>query len=291
MDHTIPLLRPLDEARARQRAETGRLFRVADQAERAAAAYEGSLTWRTVRGVERLVRSGPASRLDRRRTETDLGPRGPRTERELERFAAGRAESHRHREAARASLTIQAAANREAGIGRLPAIAGATLRALFANDLLGASVRLVGAGALLAYECRAGGLVEAGQGADPMAPLASGLSLACLGLTPESFRRIAGAAEWRSTQVPGRFADPMGYRLDLLDAAKDPALAALMAGPSLSAVTVDAAGLPAPVSAPPLPAYVSERLRTGALAGLDEDATRALAQGRAAVACSASAGG
>lgn len=281
MIRTVPGYVPLTRAKARVLARARELWQVHDQAERAAAAFEGSLAWRPVRGGERLVRVGPASRLDRRRSHADLGPRSPETEALLSRHLVGAAESRRHREAARAALSAQARANVNAGLGRLPAPAGRLLRSLWFMDMLGPDVRLKGAGALLTYEAAGGGVLVPPDGEDPLGSLTAGLAFAC---RPEAVPRMLSAAEaagFRRSRVPGRAVDAGGFSVDALVDGPE----GFLVDPPRHCVVVDAEGWPAPLAAPPPRAFVAERFRTGGSGDLDDDSAMALSQARCAVAC------
>lgn len=256
------------------------------QAVRAAACFEGVMLWRPAQGGEHLVRIGPGPTGDGRRRETHLGRRSPETEAMRERFETGKAGAQRHLEVSRALLAIQAAANREAGLCRVPSGTAAVLRAIWEHGWLGGGVRVVGPSALYGYEAGACARLR-GDGVDPLGAAPSRLALLLArGSRPglvEIVRR--GDPTFRPGRAPGTLVNATGHVVEVVEAGAGPAFASLAAGEEVRAVAVDEEGLPVPFACPPMRAYIAERLRAGEHAGEDDEATLALAQGRAAVSC------
>jgi len=285
MDASLPRYVEQDPVRVRPLAATRELWVEALAAEEARSANEATLAWRSARGGDRLIRTGPASRADRRRTEEDLGVRGPATEAAWERHRAAVAEAGRLTAISRASLAVQAAANLAAGLGRIPASAGSLLRRLRMAGLLGPGCRVSSSGALLAYEAAWGGRLLV-PGPDPFEPLRGTLRLLC---RDDCLRRVEGAviAEgFMKTGVRGRYLDAASYIVDL----ERPVEAeGLMRGPCVDALAVADDGLPVPLSAPPVQAFVAARLRAASDGA--GDAAFDLALARCAVACTVLADG
>lgn len=265
----VPIFVPHSAARVRAMEETVRLHAAHALAAARRDACPRAPEWRVAGGVERLVVSGPRDPRDRRDRVRVLGPRGPETEdlarRLSEEAALARADLAELEEA----LSLQAAANRAAGIGVVPLQAAAVLRALPPGTLAG------GAAALAGFLSIARGRIDPRAGPDPLAPLRDRLELDGRD-APSLCKALRALGEGGFVpRSPGLATGRDGYVVECRPAATGPA------GPVAVAVAVD--GFPVAIPCPDPVAYVAAQLARADQGGAE--GTLALAQARAAVCC------
>jgi hypothetical protein len=111
--------------------------------------FEGSMRWVQREDTGYLLRKiGPSER--------SLGPRTDRTEAAFRAFVEGKTAADERRRNLRRRLEELAPINRAMGLGRVPAITGRILRSLDREGLLGEQIVVVGTNSLFAYEAAAG---------------------------------------------------------------------------------------------------------------------------------------
>lgn len=135
---------------SRQTADLGQAFATLKEGRDQIARYRGTMRWKSIKGNTYLYRRVGAK-------DASLGPRSERTEHIKQRFETGKADAEAIHAAARTRIEEMAPVNRAMGLGRVPLIAARIARRLDQEGLLGSSVFIVGANSLYCYEAMAGG--------------------------------------------------------------------------------------------------------------------------------------
>ena len=149
--------RPLSVEQARYAVESGQQYDGWLQAGERVRKFAGTVGWKTVRGRRYLVRV-----LDRKGSQTSLGPESPETEALFRAFLADKQEAVMRLKHAEARLAELARMNVALRLGRVPRLAAWLLNALAQKRLLGKVVHVVGTHALYAYEAMAGAFLSPG---------------------------------------------------------------------------------------------------------------------------------
>lgn len=255
---------------ARQIADIGQVYATLHEGrDRLLAHYRGTMRWKTIKGRPYLYR-----RVGRK--DTSLGPRSAETEAAKVAFDTGQASARAIVDAARRRLEEMAPVNRALGLGRVPQIAARILRKLDDERLLGGAVSIVGTNALYCYEAMAGGHFTSDLTATADIDLLFD-SRARLQIVSEDFP-VSGlvgliqSLDHSFQKLPNgfRMVNRDNYLVDLiapmpkhvvhappprlsdgpddLVAAEILGLQWLVNGPKVSAVAVDARGLPVPMA-------------------------------------------
>jgi hypothetical protein len=223
----------------------------------------------------RWVERGGAEYLLRKigRSETSLGPRGPKTEAAYRAFIEGRRENDSRLEGLKRRLDELAPVNRAMGLGRIPSIGARILRQCDERGLLGTQLFVVGTNALYAYEVLAGvhvhsDLVASGD-IDLLLDARRCISLALAGVRADAFIGLLRKVDRSFSARPRGFraTNRDGYMVDLIrpeadDVFRDRSAAALtdlpddiegaaifglgwlINSPKLEAVAIDERGYP-----------------------------------------------
>jgi hypothetical protein len=201
------------------------------QAWREAAAHvranRGSMVWSTTKGHEYLIRAAYDKQGCRR--QTSLGVRSPATEQIKADFDRARDVATARLEQIEPVLARQTAVNRALALGRVPLLGARIVRALDAQGLLGAGVRILGTYALYAYEAVAGVWIDASltttEDIDLLLDARGGLSVsATADVEPNSLLRILQRVDKsfvRSNQE-FRAVNRDGFLVDLIKPLRNP---------------------------------------------------------------------
>jgi hypothetical protein len=127
------------------------------EAKRNALPYAGGLTWKTVNGIDYLIKV-----INRTGGNKSLGPRSPETERIHAEFVNGKARALEREKSLKQAVAEFAGLSRQIGINRVPSIVTAALRKLDDYGLLGKNLMVIGTNALYGYESAAGVQFDAG---------------------------------------------------------------------------------------------------------------------------------
>ena len=119
--------------------------------------FRGGLHWKQVGSREYLVKT-----LDREGHQQSLGPRSPKTEELLRRFADGKKELRQQIKALEDELITRAKFCVAAGVNRVPRISADIVRLLDSKGVLGTHLIVLGSHAIYAYETAAGVQLKAG---------------------------------------------------------------------------------------------------------------------------------
>ena len=117
--------------------------------------HAGTMGWKTVRGRRYLVRV-----LDRKGSQTSLGPDSPDTQALFANFARDKQDAVLRLRGAESRLEQLARMNVALRLNRVPRVAAMLLTALSRKRLLGQYAHVVGTHALFAYEAMAGAFLK-----------------------------------------------------------------------------------------------------------------------------------
>ena len=233
------------------------------QAWREAAAHvhanRGSMVWSTTKGRDYLMRS--AYDKQGRRRQTSLGLRNTETEKIKADFERSRDEAAARLEQLEIVLARQAAVNRALALGRVPLLGAKIIRALDAQGLLGAGVRVLGTYALYAYEAVAGVWIDASltttDDIDLLLDARGGFSVAATDeVEPTSLLRILRRVDksFARSNQEFRAVNRDGFLVDLIKPLRNPPWTnepARVGGDPDDLAAVEIAGLAWHESAPP----------------------------------------
>ena len=217
----------LNNDQRRKSVNSQQRFEALRDAKRAWHTHRGSVTWKSSKEREYLVRSF----YDKAglRKQTSLGLRSPETEKMKLEFAARRDAAEARLKNLRGTMERQAAINRALGLGRVPLIGARIIRALDDFGLLGSGICVLGTNAIYAYEAAAGVRMDPGlattEDIDLLLDARGGLTFVADDEVPERslmkiLRRVDGSFE-RSKEM-FRAVNRDGYLVDLIRATQNP---------------------------------------------------------------------
>jgi hypothetical protein len=138
----------LTETQKRQYIDAEVVFRAMAQAHKAAGEVRGSMIWRELRGVRKLIRTSSKG------AQKALGPHSDETQKIFDSFMARKASVQARVKSLKAQLALQQRLNRAQRVGRVPNIVVAVINALDQAGLQDHFL-VVGTHALYAYESAA----------------------------------------------------------------------------------------------------------------------------------------
>ena len=273
------LYKTLDNEQRRAAIDQQQLFTAYREVLQEAQRTRGGLSWQRTGNKDYLVRALS------RGVKKSLGPRSPDTERTLADFQARKAAIQDKRRHFEERLTRQARVCRALGLGRVPKMAAAILRALADMRLDRKTTTIIGTHALYAYESLAGVHFASDllttHDLDVLWDARSRLQ--CAGRIPPQgllaiLRKIDHSFDVLR-HAPFRAVNRDGFMVDLLQerapihktpmlsfAPEDEFVAVeapvewLMASPKVSIIALDERGYPAPFSVPDPRAFVLHKL-------------------------------
>ena len=138
----------LSETQKRQYIDAEVVFRAMAQADKAAGEVRGSMIWRELRGVRKLIRTSSKG------AQKTLGPHGKGTQKIYDGFMVRKTSVQARVKSLKTQLALQQRLNRAQRVGRVPNIVVAVIKAL---DQAGLQEHflVVGTHALYAYESAA----------------------------------------------------------------------------------------------------------------------------------------
>lgn len=217
----------LNSDQRRETVNTQQRYQAWREAAARANANRGSMVWSTTKGRDYLTRS--AYDKQGRRRQRSLGLRSMETEKLKVEFDRSRAEAAARLEQLDTVLARQAAVNRALALGRVPLLGAKIIRALDAQGLLGAGVRVLGTYALYAYEAVAGVRIDASltttEDIDLLLDARGGLAVAATDeLEPTSLLRILKRVDKSFSRSSQEFraVNRDGFLVDLIKPLRNP---------------------------------------------------------------------
>jgi hypothetical protein len=279
----------LTDQQRRMLIDTRQLWEAWRVARERRRSFSGSLSWKTSKGHEYLVKIASGSRA-RVRKMTSLGPRSDLTELTKTSFERGRDEAEKRFKTISIRLGEQSRLNRAVGIGRVPIVAAKILRRMDGEGLLGRNCIVAGTNALYAYESSAGvmierSLLETGD-LDLLLEARARLRLTLRGAEPSKIIDILKSADSsfeKAANGSSNAANAAGYLVELIKAeprppwkeersalGEDDLQAAairnmrwVLNAPRFEAVAVGEDGAPVPIAAPDPRAFAVYKLWMG----------------------------
>ncbi len=222
----------LNSDQRRETINTQQRYQAWREANEQVRSSRGSMVWSHTKGRDYLMRA--AYDKHGRRRQSSLGLRSLETEKIKAEFERVRDEAAQRLEQLRPVLTRQAAVNRALGLGRVPLLGARIIRALDANGLLGAGIRILGTYALYAYEAVAGVHIDPGltttEDIDLLLDPRGGLSFIATGdiatgdLEPASLLRILQRVDKTFVRAAQEFraVNRDGFLVDLIKPLRRP---------------------------------------------------------------------
>jgi hypothetical protein len=253
---TLTHFQNLSNDQARQQIDAQQLFAAyRDVRAELTRDYVGSMRWRTVSGVQYLVKKVYGR-------ETSLGRQSPETEAIHSAFVDGRNQMRRRRTAMQARLKAMDRVNVAYRLGRVPDLPARIMDALDRALLMGSGVRVVGTTALFAYEAMAGVRFETGivatQDFDLLLEARAGMELVASDDNRNAVMAALVAADRSFVPRYAEFAvNDAGYEVDfLVEDASDPAP---LSGPATEAIAIGQSGRPVRMVVPMPAAFAAHK--------------------------------
>lgn len=247
--------RRLDNDQARQQIDAQQLFTVLRDARAGLSSeFAGSMRWRTIAGHEYLVKKIEGK-------EVSLGRRSRETEATHKAFADGRARLRTRVRTTSERLSKMDRVNVAYGLGRVPDLPARIMASLDRAGLMGASVVVIGATALFAYEAMAGVHFETGIVAtkdfDLLIETKAGLQLAAGKNRREAVMAALVAADRSFEPRYGEYAvNDAGFEVDFLE---EDDKAPPLSGKAAQAVAIGQSGRPVRMVVPMPAAFIKHK--------------------------------